>query len=114
MVLGDQYRPEKAGKSNVKNIVFKNNLFLRAENWSKEIMIQDEAPIIGNPKFANNGGVKISDYIPQNTKLIKNKGIKITKIPGDDKGLFIGLNPKYDILGNKIKGLPDMGAIEIK
>lgn len=113
-VLGDQYNPEKKGKALVENLVFKNNLFLRAENWPKDLTVQDEAPVIGNPEFSNMGGTKIKDYIPKNKKLIKNKGIKITNIPGDEKGIYIGLNPKYDIRGNKIKGLPDMGAIEIK
>lgn len=113
-VLGDQYKPEVKGKSSLENIVFKNNLFLKAESWSKGIRIQDESPVFGDPKFANKSGKDIKDYIPQNKDLVKDKGIKITNIPKDKKGLFIGLEVKYDIMGNKIKGLPDMGAIEIQ
>jgi hypothetical protein len=45
--------------------------------------------------------------------LIKNKGIEIPLIPGDKKGLFNGIKMTKDILGNDIKGNPDMGAIEI-
>ena len=43
----------------------------------------------------------------------KNKGIEIEKIPGDNIGLKIGLKVKYDISGNEIEGLPDIGAIEL-
>ncbi|MBK3516160.1 right-handed parallel beta-helix repeat-containing protein [Carboxylicivirga marina] len=114
LVLGDQYKPEVAGESLVKNIVFKNNLFLNANNWPKEVLIQDEAPVIGDAQFAKVGGSTVEDYIPQNISLIKDKGIPIPNIPGDDKGLYIGLKVTSDILGNKINGLPDMGAIEIK
>ena len=114
LVLGDQYKPEVAGESLITNIVFKNNLFLKAENWPKEVLIQDEAPIVGDAKFTNKIGSAIEDFIPQNSLLIKNKGIAIMPIPGDKKGLFIGLKVEQDILGNKIVGLPDMGAIEIK
>jgi hypothetical protein len=60
------------------------------------------------------GGSKIKDYIPTNHHLIKNKGISIPNIPEDKRGLFIGLNVKKDILGNRIKGLPDLGAIELQ
>lgn len=113
-VLGDQYVPEQAGESRVKNIAFRNNLFLKAENWPADIMMQDENPVFGDPQFANPGGKEIQDYIPQNIKLVKNQGIKIPKIPGDELGLFTGLESKHDILGNEIIGLPDMGAIELK
>lgn len=114
LVLGDQYRPELAGVSLIENVVFKNNLFLREGNWPHDGIIQDSAPIYGDPEFANKGGKDIEDYIAQNLSLVKDKGIQIPKIPGDDKGLFIGLAVEKDILGNEITGLPDMGAIEMK
>jgi hypothetical protein len=113
-VLGDQYNPEKVGELTIENLIFKNNLFLKKDNWPKEAPIQDEQAIIGNPEFANSGGDKIVDYMPLNANLIKNKGIEIHKIPSDSIGLSIGLQLKYDILGNRIEGLPDMGAIELK
>jgi len=113
-VLGDQYNPEKEGETTIKNLIFQNNLFLKNNNWPKELPIQDDRAIIGNPDFANTGGDKIVDYIPLHTKLIQNKGIEIHKIPNDSIGLSIGLRVKYDILGNRIEGLPDMGAIELK
>lgn len=113
-VLGDQYQPQEAGEATIENIVFKNNLFLKAENWPKDVLIQDEAPVFGNPQFVNAGGKEIKDYTPTNIELIKNKGIEIPFIPKDKKGLFIGLKVEKDILGNKIKGNPDMGAIQFK
>ena len=112
--MGDQYKPEKKGKSKVMNVNFKNNLYLKVTNWPKKVMIQDRSPIKGDPNFANKGGSKISDYIPQNKSLIKNKGIEISKLPGDKIGIKGGLKMKFDIQGNPINGRPDMGAIEIK
>lgn len=113
-VLGDQYKPEKAGESAVKNIVFKNNLYLNDANWPREVLIQDDDKLIGDAAFSGKGGLEISDYMPKNIELIKNGGIKIRKIPEDSIGLAIGLKAKFDILGNRIKGKPDMGAIEIQ
>ncbi len=112
-VLGDQYNPEKAGESAVKNIVFKNNLYLSKSNWPKEILIQDAEMIIGNPEFVNAGGLGMKDYYPKNTALIKDRGIEIARIPEDSIGLKIGLKVQEDILGNEIDGSPDLGAIEI-
>ncbi|TLX71374.1 right-handed parallel beta-helix repeat-containing protein [Labilibacter sediminis] len=113
-VLGDQYNPQKKGASRVKNIVFKNNLYLNKSNWPKEVLIQDEQPIIGNARFVNAGGSSLQDYLPLNAELIKNKGIEIEMLPGDSIGLINGLKVRRDILDTKIKGLPDMGAIELK
>lgn len=112
-VKGDQYRPEGTGKVLDKNIVFKNNLYLKEDTWPKDIAIQDANPFYGNAHFKNSGGSQISDYIPTNIELIKNKGITIPKIPNDEKGLLIGLQVYEDILGNKINGVPDIGAIEV-
>ena len=113
LVMGDQYKPDEGGKSQIKDIIFKNNLYLHETNWPKEVLIQDSEMIMGNPAFMNKGGYKITDYISTNTKLIKDKGIEILKIPNDKIGLFIGLKIESDILGNKIKDNPDMGAIEM-
>jgi len=35
------------------------------------------------------------------------------RLPGDSYGLKVGLKAETDIPGNKITGMPDMGAIEI-
>jgi hypothetical protein len=112
-VQGDQYVPDKKGNSPVKDVIFENNLYLNENNWPKTVLIQDNSPLYGNPGFVNAGGLNIADYIPTNTDLIKNKGIDIPTIPGDTIGLMPGLKVERDILGNKIFGKPDMGAIEI-
>jgi len=113
-VLGDQYNPEKEGESTIRNLIFKNNLFLKKDNWPERAPIQDEHALIGNPDFSNAGGNQVKDYLPLRANLIKNKGIEIDPIPNDSIGLSIGLRVKHDILGNRIKGQPDMGAIELK
>lgn len=51
--------------------------------------------------------------MPTNVSAVKNKGIVIEKLPGDDVGLKIGLAVKTDFFGNPIVGLPDLGAVEM-
>jgi hypothetical protein len=112
MVQGDQKKYESdAGE--IPNVVFKNNLFLSPDNWPKEISIKDASPLIGDPGFKNKGGITVSDYLPANEKLIRNRGIQILPVPQDSIGLRIGLKVEKDILGNLINGIPDMGAIEL-
>lgn len=113
-VLGDQYKPEVEGESLIENIVFKNNLFLKHENWPKEATIQDESPFYGDPEFVNKKGNQLGDFIPKNKSLVKDKGIEIQFIPDDKKGLYIGLQVEKDILGNPIVGKPDIGAIQFE
>ena len=81
--------------------------------WPKGVLIQPSNSFYGNASFINGGGEKISDYVPQNKKLIKDKGITFNKIPNDSIGLDGGLKVEFDILGNKIKDIPDLGAIEL-
>ena len=69
--------------------------------------------MIGDPGYNNKGGLQPKDYIPANKKMIVNKGVAIQPIPKDTIGIRIGLTVAHDILGNKIKGQPDMGAIEL-
>lgn len=111
-VAGDQKKNE-VDVDGVPNVVFRNNLFLRADNWPTDFSFHDAAPVIGDPLFKNKGSVQLKDYVPGNTSLIVNKGIPIQAIPNDSIGLRIGLKVEYDILGNPIQGKPDMGAIEL-
>tara|TARA_B100000989_G_scaffold148080_1_gene110335 strand:+ start:99 stop:1841 length:1743 start_codon:yes stop_codon:yes gene_type:complete len=39
MVLGDQYRPDPGGGSEIKNVVFENNIF-KKNHWPKDVLIQ--------------------------------------------------------------------------
>ena len=112
-VLGDQYRPDKGGGNKIKNVFFENNLFLKDSYWPKDVLIQPLNSLFGNANFKNGGGEKISNYIPLNNKLIKDKGVVINNIYNDSIGLKGGLNVEFDILGNKIIDLPDLGAIEL-
>ncbi|MFK8059445.1 MAG: hypothetical protein AB8B78_05070 [Polaribacter sp.] len=114
MVKGDQYNPEKNGKWSAKNIFFENNLYLHKSSWPEKMPIQDDKSLYGNADFINPGGFSITDYISKNKDLIKNKGIVIPKIKNDSIGVFYGLHPTKDILGNNITKLPDLGAIELK
>lgn len=113
-VLGDQYNPEKGDGGDVEHVVFENNLFLKRDIWPKEVLIQPGDEWIGDPQLTKGGGLNIIDYIPRNSGLVKDKGIHIPRIPKDTIGLSIGLSPQSDILGRKITGKPDMGAIELE
>ncbi len=111
-VIGDQKQKE-VDVDGVPNVVFKNNLFLRPNNWPADFFMHDAAPVIGDPVFLKKGGIQVKDYTASNRQLIADKGIPVDPIPGDSIGLRIGLNVMYDILGNKISGNPDLGAIEL-
>jgi len=112
-VRGDQYRPDRGGASRAKNIIFRNNLFLRPDNWPDGTGLQDSAPIIGDPEFVFTDAMKISDFLPTNIALVNDRGMQIEPLPGDTAGLPGGLTVSHDILGNPVVGLPDVGAIEV-
>lgn len=112
MVQGDQKKNE-VDAGTIPGVLFSNNLFLNPLNWPKELSIKDASPVIGDPGFKNKGGYLINDYLPLNKKLVCDKGLVIQQIPKDKIGIRIGLKVEKDILGNKINGLPDLGAIEI-
>lgn len=114
VVKGDQYNPEKEGEWNVEHVFFGNNLFLHPKSWPGNSQLQDTNPFLGNADFFNAGGLNISDYRPVNAELVKDKGVRIPKLPKDSIGLIYKLNLEYDILGTKINNQPDLGAIEIK
>jgi hypothetical protein len=111
-VAGDQKKKE-VDVDGVPNVVFVNNLFLRADNWPTDIPLQDAAPVIGDPLFKSKGGLLMKDYLPLNKNLILNKGVTIQPIPNDSIGIRIGLKVAHDILGNTIEGKPDIGAIDL-
>jgi hypothetical protein len=113
-VLGDQYNPEKDGAGEVSRVVFRNNLFYDASDWPEDVLIHDAAPVIGDPGFSVPGGDRPGDYIPRNELLVKDRGIEIPVLPGDENGLVSGLGVEKDILGNLVTGLPDIGAVELK
>jgi hypothetical protein len=110
MVKGDQYKPDDDSKSEtIRRVLFKNNLFLKRENWPVDALIQDSSPLFGDPQFKKAGSLLPDDYKVTN-KMI-GKGIEIPFIPGDEFGLINGLKMQEDFLGNKISGTPGLGAI---
>lgn len=111
-VAGDQKQKE-IDADGIPNVVFNNNLFLRANNWPSNFPFKDASPSFGNPVFKNKAGLSITDYTPLNVSLIQNKGIAIQHLPNDSIGLKMGLKVEKDILGNAISDQPDLGAIEL-
>ena len=112
-VVGDQFRADRAAVAGLTNVVFENNLYLRADNWPREIGIRDDSPRIGDPEFPRPGGLKLEDYLPRNAKVVKRQGIHVSKLACDPVGLIAGLGVEHDILGREILGQPDLGALEV-
>ncbi|WP_235299522.1 right-handed parallel beta-helix repeat-containing protein [Portibacter marinus] len=118
VVLGDQYQPEQQGDSlqQIPRVIFSHNLFLRKEGWPENVIIQPKHSFFGDAEYNKVGKnlLGLEHLMPQNHAIVKDKGIIIQKIPFDEIGLEIGLDVERDILGNKVVGLPDLGAIEVK
>lgn len=114
VVKGDQYNPEREGAWKVDRVDFRNNLFLHRSSWPEEQRLQDQQPLFGDAGFLNPVGQDIDDFVPTNAGLIRDRGIQIRQLMGDSIGLVHGLHPEWDIRGNRIQGLPDLGAIEIQ
>ncbi|KAA9041905.1 right-handed parallel beta-helix repeat-containing protein [Ginsengibacter hankyongi] len=112
LVLGDQYKPDTKSNKEMENVLFENNLFLKAASWPLEMKIRDSRPIYGDVNFKNPRGLNVVDYTPLKTDLIKNKGIQIPYIKGDYFGLLHQLKMEKDILGNPVPSRPSLGAIE--
>jgi hypothetical protein len=116
----EEGRNRPPASATVKNIIIKNNLYQRANTLPPDLPLQDgkplhdSAPIVADPQFKNPGGFDPSDYIPANREAVKDRGVRIERIPGDTVGLYLGLDVAEDFFGNPLVGLPDMGAIEIK
>jgi hypothetical protein len=116
-VLGDQptaKRFRKRADRKVDNAIFKNNMYTRATTLPSDLIVDDTNKIIANPKYKEPGSKSPTDYIPLNRSAVKDKGIYIEALLGDELGLEGGLNFSKDFFGNPIVGKPDMGAIEIK
>jgi hypothetical protein len=110
-VHGDQLVADKKASVPIERVIFENNLYLHRDIWPSTLLLQDARPVYGNPEFVNAGGLSITDYVPANTALIKERGIEVPVIPGDGIGLVPGLKVERDILGNVITDKPGMGAI---
>ncbi|MEX0325036.1 MAG: right-handed parallel beta-helix repeat-containing protein [Puniceicoccaceae bacterium] len=112
-VLGDQdWRKDEIVDRIARDNV-RNNVLIREDLFPESLPFESLAQIVGDVGFANPGGMKAEDYIPQNTELVRDRGIRIETLPGDDIGLWLGLEVTSDFFGNPINGLPDLGAIEL-
>ena len=81
MVLGDQYKPDVGGGSQIKNVFFENNIF-KKNHWPKEVLIQP----INN--IYHPGAVKVDDII-EGFNFFE-KEIEINYLETDSKGLWQG------------------------
>jgi hypothetical protein len=98
----------------IERVVFRNNLYLREDALPEGLPIADSQPLMGDAQFKNPGGLQPTDYTPMNADAIRDWGITIEKIPGDEIGLKTGLAVEEDFFGNAIVGSPDLGAVEIQ
>ena len=109
LVLGDQYKPDTGGGSQIKNVFFKNNIFLK-DHWPKDVLIQPSASIVlskndlkkifsGSNSYISNLDQTLKDHMVFDISrfdasyifdVLGYKKVKITKINGDSKGLWKG------------------------
>ncbi|VGO19752.1 right-handed parallel beta-helix repeat-containing protein [Pontiella sulfatireligans] len=112
-VLGDQDSKLIRQGANASRLVVQNNLYFNDSILPETLPFKDQNMIIGDPRFRRAGGDDAEDYIPRNTALVKDKGIDIQKLEGDEAGLRVGLEVTEDFFGNPIVGKPDLGAVEL-
>lgn len=112
-VVGGDQKKFKNTKEQASGIVFVNNLYIHDAVLPSALGVKDVSPIVGDAKFRNPGGLSPQDYTPTDAALVKDRGLKITNLPGDDIGLTLGLDVKKDFFGNPVVGAPDLGAIEL-
>ena len=109
MVLGDQYRPDPGGGSEIKNVFFENNIF-RKNHWPKDVLIQPTTSIFLNKNDLKKTFSGSNSYISNLDQTLKDhmifdisrfdasymfdvlgyKKVKNIKINGDSKGLWKG------------------------
>jgi hypothetical protein len=116
-VLGKVTDSTKANWGNpgdaVANCFFVNNLYSRENLIPSTLSIKDAKPMVGDAKFANPGGTNAADYVPAAGPLVQDRGIPIEPLPGDKEGVPGGLVMTADFFGSPIRGLPDIGAVEL-
>jgi hypothetical protein len=105
--------PSESEVSNPSGVIFRNNVYIHDAVIPEDLIVQDDNPIFGDSDFITPDGLLAEDYKTQNMDLLKDKGIPVSKLPGDSVGLTLGLEVEEDIFGNPITGTPDIGAFEI-
>jgi hypothetical protein len=99
-------------EAKIKNVVFRNNLYLHEGVLPKDMPILDDKPMIGDAGFTRPGGVEAGDHRPTSVISVKGNGVIIENLPGDNVGLKGGIAVRTDFFGNPIGGSPDLGAVE--
>ena len=101
MVLGDQYKPDIGGGSQIKNVFFENNVF-RTNHWPKDVLIQSDKNILTTENEIKNlycSWVPYKCYNSDTIEIIRTwfklhyivfQPIKINYMNGDSKGLWQG------------------------
>ena len=109
MVLGDQYKPDKGGGTEIINVFFENNIFYR-NHWPKDVLIQPKNNIIlteNDLKKQFSGSNSYISNLEQNLKehmifdinrfdasyifdVLGFEKVNISKIKDDQKGLWQG------------------------
>ena len=109
MVLGDQYKPDKGGGTEIINVFFENNIFYR-NHWPKDVLIQPKNNIIlteNDLKKQFSGSNSYISNLKQNLKehmifdinrfdasyifdVLGFEKVNISKIKDDQKGLWQG------------------------
>lgn len=112
-VLGDQDSKRIMRGAKATRVRMENNLYPNDSVIPPSLPLKDANPMFGDPRFARPGGTNPEDYTPSNIQLVKDTGIIVQPLEGDDIGLRIGLGVTEDFLGNPIVGNPDLGAIEV-
>jgi hypothetical protein len=92
--------------------VFRNNLFLRPSSMPQFLPVRMTRNMFDNPGFLQPGGIAPEDYVAAHGAVIRDRGIRVERMPGDAVGVRRGLDAEVDFLGNPIVGPPDLGAIE--
>jgi hypothetical protein len=113
-VLDDQDKRADKRVAEIKRTIVRSNLYISGGVLPEYLPFKDETMFIGDAGFRRPGGLDPADYTPGNIAAVKDRGIEIPKLPGDEKGLMGGLKVETDFLGNPIVGLPDIGAIEVQ
>lgn len=112
-VLGDQDWRKDEIVDRIKRADVRNNIVLHADLLPGSLPFESDGQLVGDVRFANPGGLEAADYVPHNQELVRDRGISIAHLPGDERGLWLGLAVETDFLGNRVTGQPDMGAIEL-
>jgi hypothetical protein len=113
-VADDQDHRKDKRVAKIARALVQNNIYSSASALPKNLPFEDTTMIIGDVRYHKPGGTAAADYTPLNVKLVKDQGIEIPKLKGDDSGLISGMAVTEDFLGNPIVGKPDIGAIEVR